>query len=303
MSDPVIYITGATASGKSALAMRLANRLGGEIISVDSMQVYCGLNIGTAKPSAQEQNEIQHHLIDVAQLSEAFDAAQFVSLAQQALKLIWKRGRVPIFCGGTGLYFRALIEGLGESRPSDESLRDELALMPIESLVAELRIKDPEAAKQVDLKNPRRVLRAIEVIRLTGRPYSEQRIGWNNVDKAPQNLFCISRDVDVLNQRIHKRVDEMFNQGLVEETQTLIKKGLRNNRNACQALGYRQVLDLLDGKLDLENVVHQVKTKTRQCAKRQRSWFRNQMKCKFLEWPDEENLNSFSEQLLAKINL
>ena len=303
MSDPVIYITGATASGKSALAMRLANTLGGEIISVDSMQVYCGLNIGTAKPSAQEQNEIQHHLIDVAQLSEAFDAAQFVSLAQQALKLIWKRGRVPIFCGGTGLYFRALIEGLGESPPSDESLRDELALMPIESLVAELRIKDPEAAKQVDLKNPRRVLRAIEVIRLTGRPYSEQRIGWNNVDKAPQNLFCISRDVDVLNQRIHKRVDEMFNQGLVEETQTLIKKGLRNNRNACQALGYRQVLDLLDGKLDLENVVHQVKTKTRQFAKRQRSWFRNQMKCKFLEWSDEENLNSFSEQLLAKINL
>ena len=303
MSDPVIYITGATASGKSALAMRLANTLGGEIISVDSMQVYCGLNIGTAKPSSQEQNEIQHHLIDVAQLSEAFDAAQFVSLAQQALKLIWKRGRVPIFCGGTGLYFRALIEGLGESPPSDESLRDELALMPIESLVAELRIKDPEAAKQLDLKNPRRVLRAIEVIRLTGRPYSEQRIGWNNVDKAPQNLFCISREVDVLNQRIHKRVDERFNQGLVEETQTLIKKGLRNNRNACQALGYRQVLDLLDGKLDLENVVHQVKTKTRQFAKRQRSWFRNQMKCKFLEWPDEENLNSFSEQLLAKINL
>ena len=303
MSDPVIYITGATASGKSALAMRLANTLGGEIISVDSMQVYCGLNIGTAKPSAQEQNEIQHHLIDVAQLSEAFDAAQFVSLAQQALKLIWKRGRVPIFCGGTGLYFRALIEGLGESPPGDESLRDELAQMPIESLVTELSIKDPEAAKQVDLKNPRRVLRAIEVIRLTGRPYSEQRIGWNNVDKAPQNLFCISRDVDVLNQRIHKRVDEMFNQGLVEETQTLIKKGLRNNRNACQALGYRQVLDLLDGKLDLENVVHQVKTKTRQFAKRQRSWFRNQMKCKFLEWSDEENLNSFSEQLLAKINL
>ena len=303
MSDPVIYITGATASGKSALAMRLANTLGGEIISVDSMQVYCGLNIGTAKPSSQEQNEIQHHLIDVAQLSEAFDAAQFVSLAQQALKLIWKRGRVPIFCGGTGLYFRALIEGLGESPPGDESLRDELAQMPIESLVTELSIKDPEAAKQVDLKNSRRLLRAIEVIRLTGRPYSEQRIGWDNVDKAPQNLFCISREVDVLNQRIHKRVDEMFNQGLVEETQTLIKKGLRNNRNACQALGYRQVLDLLDGKLDLENVVQQVKTKTRQFAKRQRSWFRNQMKCKFLEWPDEENVNSFSEQLLAKINL
>ena len=302
MNSSAIYLTGATASGKSALAMHLAKRLGGEIISVDSMQVYCGLNIGTAKPNTEEQAEVQHHLIDVAKLSEAFDAAQFIRLAERASKSISSRGRIPIFCGGTGLYFRALMEGLGDSPPSDESLRNELSLMPLESLVMELKVKDPEAAKHIDLKNPRRVLRAIEVIRLTGRPYSDQRIGWENLDSAPQNLFCINREVDILNQRIHKRVDEMFDNGLVEETQILIKQGLRDNRNACQALGYRQVLDLLDGKLSLENVIDRVKTKTRQFAKRQRSWFRNQMKCEVLEWPDGENVNSCCERLLGRIS-
>ena len=302
MNGATIYLTGATASGKSALAMHLAKRLGGEIISVDSMQVYCGLNIGTAKPSAEEQAEVPHHLIDVAQLSEAFDAAQFVRLAKSASESISSRGRIPIFCGGTGLYFRALMEGLGNSPPSDELLRDELSLLPFESLVAELKIKDPKAAKQIDLKNPRRVLRAVEVIRLTGRPYSEQRIGWEKLKRAPENLFCINREVDVLNQRIHKRVDEMFSLGLIEETQILIKQGLRDNRNACQALGYRQVLDLLDGELSLESVVDKVKIKTRQFAKRQRSWFRNQMKCDLLDWPEDKNVDSFCELLIGRIN-
>ena len=302
MNGATIYLTGATASGKSALAMHLAKRLGGEIISVDSMQVYCGLNIGTAKPSAEEQAEVPHHLIDVAQLSEAFDAAQFVRLAKSASESISSRGRIPIFCGGTGLYFRALMEGLGNSPPSDELLRDELSLLPFESLVAELKIKDPKAAKQIDLKNPRRVLRAVEVIRLTGRPYSEQRIGWDKLKLAPENLFCINREVDVLNQRIHKRVDEMFSLGLIEETQILIKRGLRDNRNACQALGYRQVLDLLDGELSLESVIDKVKIKTRQFAKRQRSWFRNQMQCDLLDWPKDENVDSFCELLLGRIN-
>ena len=302
MNGATIYLTGATASGKSALAMHLAKRLGGEIISVDSMQVYCGLNIGTAKPSAEEQAEVPHHLIDVAQLSEAFDAAQFVRLAKSASESISSRGRIPIFCGGTGLYFRALMEGLGNSPPSDELLRDELSLLPFESLVAELKIKDPKAAKQIDLKNPRRVLRAVEVIRLTGRPYSEQRIGWEKLKRAPENLFCINREVDVLNQRIHKRVDEMFSLGLIEETQILIKQGLRDNRNACQALGYRQGLDLLDGELSLESVIDKVKIKTRQFAKRQRSWFRNQMQCDLLDWPEDENVDSFCELLLGRIN-
>ena len=302
MSGAAVYLTGATASGKSALALRLAKRLGGEIISVDSMQVYRGLDIGTAKPSAAEQAEVPHHLIDVAGLDEAFDAAQFVRLAKRAEEGILQRGCRPIFCGGTGLYFRAMIEGLGESPPGDEALRESLSALPLEELVAELTAKDPQAAEQVDLQNPRRVVRAVEVIRLTGRPYSEQRTGWNESSQTAKNFFCIQREVDELNQRIHSRVDAMFELGLVEETKRLAKRGLRENRNACQALGYRQVLSHIDGALGWEKTIQQVKTKTRQFAKRQRSWFRNQMICERLDWAGGEDADSICERLLGRIS-
>jgi tRNA dimethylallyltransferase len=302
VSSAAVYLTGATASGKSALALHLAKRMGGEIISVDSMQVYCGLDIGTAKPSAEEQAEVPHHLIDVATLDEAFDAAQFVRLAKRAEATVRARGNRPIFCGGTGLYFRALLEGLGESPPSDNALSETLAAMPLETLVDELKSRDPQAAAQVDLQNPRRVVRAVEVIRLTGRPYSEQRTGWNKTGQAAGNLFCVQRKVETLNQRIHARVDVMFEQGLVEETKHLAKLGLRENRNARQALGYRQVLELLDGSLGLENMIELVKTKTRQFAKRQRSWFRNQMTCETVEWAAGEPVDACCDRLLGRIS-
>ena len=302
MSGAAVYLTGATASGKSALALSLAKRLGGEIVSVDSMQVYRGLDIGTAKPSAAERAEVSHHLVDVAGLDEAFDAAQFVRLAKRAESEIRERGNRPIFCGGTGLYFRALLEGLGESPPGDESLRELLTAMPMEELVAELTAKDPQAAEQVDLQNPRRVVRAVEVIRLTGRPYSAQRTGWDESRQVAENFFCVQREVDELNGRIHSRVDAMFEQGLVEETKRLAKHGLRENRNACQALGYRQVLDHLDGALGLEETVEQVKIKTRQFAKRQRSWFRNQMTCERVDWVAGEDADVCCERLIGRIS-
>ena len=302
MRGEAVYLTGATASGKSALALRLAKRLGGEIISVDSMQVYRGLDIGTAKPSAAEQVEVPHHLIDVAGLDEAFDAAQFVRLAKQTQEGIVQRGCRPIFCGGTGLYFRAMIEGLGESPPGDEALRESLTALPLKELVSELTAKDPQAAEQVDLQNPRRVVRAVEVIRLTGRPYSEQRTGWNESSQTAENFFCVQREVDELNQRIHSRVDAMFELGLVEETKRLAKRGLRENRNACQALGYRQVLSHIDGTLGFEETIQQVKTKTRQFAKRQRSWFRNQMTCERVDWVAGEDADAFCERLLGRIS-
>ncbi|HJO54375.1 MAG TPA: tRNA (adenosine(37)-N6)-dimethylallyltransferase MiaA, partial [Verrucomicrobiota bacterium] len=221
MSATAIYLTGATASGKSALALRLAKRLGGEIISVDSMQVYRGLDIGTAKPSAAEQAGVPHHLIDVAGLDEPFDAAQFVRLAKQAEAAIRSRDARPIFCGGTGLYFRALFDGLGESPPGDEPLRDELEAAPLDGLLAELATKDPAAFESIDRQNRRRVVRAVEVIRLTGQSYSSQRSGWDALGQAPGNLFCITREGDDLTARIHERVDTMFALGLVAETQGL----------------------------------------------------------------------------------
>ncbi|MDP6795053.1 MAG: tRNA (adenosine(37)-N6)-dimethylallyltransferase MiaA [Verrucomicrobiota bacterium] len=301
MSTASVYLAGATASGKSALAMRLAKRLGGEIISVDSMQVYRGLDIGTAKPSAADQGEVRHYLIDVAGLDEPFDVAQFVCLAKRAEEEVRSRGARPIFCGGTGLYFRALFDGLGESPPGDESLRAELEAAPLESLLDELAARDPAAFESVDRQNRRRVVRAVEVIRLTGRTYSSQRTGWAGPSQAPENLFCVTHDPGDLAKRIHSRVDAMFERGLIAETERLAKRGLRDNRPARQALGYRQALEHLDGGPGVAETVELVKSRTRQFAKRQRTWFRNQMDCQLLEWPTGKAEEACCERLLGML--
>jgi tRNA dimethylallyltransferase len=170
-----VLIAGPTAVGKSEIALRLAEQLGGEIISADSMQVYRGLDLGTAKPSPADRARVPHHLIDILDLTESFDAAQFARRAHCAVAEIQSRGRVPFLCGGTGLYFRAFLEGLGEAPPADPRLRAELEALPLATLLAELRERDPAAYEKIDKKNPRRVIRAVEVIRLTGKPFSEQQ--------------------------------------------------------------------------------------------------------------------------------
>ena len=180
-----IFLAGPTAVGKSEIALRLAETIGGEIISVDSMQVYRGLDLGTAKPTPAERARVAHHLIDVVGLTEAFDAARFVTLAGAAVEDIQSRGRVPVFCGGTGLYFKAFREGLGAAPPSDAALRAELEAAPLETLLGELRELDPVTYERIDRQNPRRVIRAVEVIRLTGRPFSAQRANWPPASRLP----------------------------------------------------------------------------------------------------------------------
>ena len=179
------FLAGPTAVGKSAIALALAEKIGGEIISVDSMQVYRGLDLGTAKPTADEQKKIPHHLIDVCDLSAAFDAAQFVRHAQAAVGEIILRGKTPIFCGGTGLYFKAYLEGLGEAPATNAALRAELEATPLAALLAELHERDPECWEKIDRQNPRRVVRAVEVIRRTGKKFSEQRARWGERPREP----------------------------------------------------------------------------------------------------------------------
>jgi tRNA dimethylallyltransferase len=271
-----VFLAGPTAVGKSAIALALAEQLGGEIITVDSMQVYRGLDIGTAKPTAAERRRVPHHLLDVCDLNESFDAAQFIHLAEKAVAEIRSRGRVPIFCGGTGLYFRAFLEGLGEAPAANPALRAEFEKMPFATLLRELRERDPAAYEKIDKQNPRRVIRAVEVIRLTGKPFSAQRAEWKNQNSKPQtgNCFCLTRSAGDLHQRIDARVDEMFNRGLVEETRELLKHGLAENKFAMQAIGYRQVVEHLQGERDLADTIELVKSRTRQFAKRQLTWFR-----------------------------
>ena len=294
-----IFLAGPTAVGKSAIALALAEKIGGEIISADSMQVYRGLDIGTAKPSAAERTRVPHHLIDVCDLHEAFDAALFIRLAEKAMAEIQARGRVPVFCGGTGLYFKAFISGLGEAPATDPTLRAELEAAPFEALLHELRERDPVAYEKIDKQNPRRVVRAVEVIRLTGKKISEQRAEWKTESgkRKAEKFFCFTRPAEDLHQRINARVDDMFRRGLVTETEQLLKRGLAENKFAMQAIGYRQVVEHLRGEHTLAETVEQVKTRTRQFAKRQLTWFRRHGNCQWMELQSDET----AEDILTKL--
>ena len=297
-----VLLAGPTAVGKSAVALALAEMLGGEIISVDSMQVYRGLDLGTAKPSAAERARVPHHLLDVVALSEAFDAAQFVRLATAAVAEIQARGRVPIFCGGTGLYFKAWLEGLGEAPPSDARVRAELEATPLSELLVELEQRDPLTYARIDRQNPRRVIRAVEVIRLTGKPFSAQRANWNPEVRSQKSevIFCFSREPADLRARIETRVDTMFAAGLVDETRALLSLGLQQNRNAMQALGYRQVVAHLAGERGLAETIALVKTKTWQFARRQGTWFRSQLSVERVPLAADADATSVARGLLDR---
>jgi tRNA dimethylallyltransferase len=237
------------------------------------------MDIGTAKPSNLDRARVPHRLIDVADITVEFNAAQFVVLARQAVEEIRQRGRVPVLCGGTGLYFKAFFQGLGQAPPGNAALRAELERMPLPELLTELAESDPETYQRIDRQNPRRVIRAMEVIRLTGKAYSLQRAVWSSESGLMRDalIFGLERDPVELHQRIESRVEAMFNQGLVDETRALIHAGLASNRTALQALGYRQVTDYLEGIRSLPETIALVKVRTRQFAKRQMTWFRRQL--------------------------
>jgi len=294
-----IFLAGPTAVGKSEIALLLAEKIGGEIISVDSMQVYRGLDIGTAKPSAAERARVPHHLIDVVELTEPFDAAKFVELANRAVAEIQSRNHTPIFCGGTGLYFKAFLDGLGAAPPSDAKLRAELEAAPLADLLRELEQQDPTTFSWIDRQNPRRVIRAVEVIRLTGKPFSAQRAGWESKVQSPRSkvLFVLTRSVEDLNARIDAWVDEMFARGLVDETRRLLDHGLEQNQTAMQAIGYRQVVEHLRGERSLAETIELVKSKTRQFAKRQGTWFRKHANARWIEWRPESSAASIAANI------
>ena len=267
------------------------------------MQVYRGLDIGTAKPSPAERARAPHHLIDICDLTENFDAAQFIRLAQKAVEEIQSRRHVPIFCGGTGLYFKAFLSGLGEAPATNPELRAELEAASFESLLKELKERDPAAYEKIDKQNPRRVIRAVEVIRLTGKKFSEQRAEWKLKVQSPKskNFFAFTRQSADLHASINARVDAMFARGLVDETRGLLTRGLEQNKTAMQAIGYRQVVEHLRGERPLAETIELIKSRTRQFAKRQLTWFRRQLDPGMeLNWqlPDE-SLEKCAQKIAA----
>lgn len=272
----LIVLSGPTASGKSALAIHLARILPLEIVNADSLQVYRGMDIGTAKPSARERLEIPHHLIDVADPDEDFNAGRFVEQAEIAIRGIRDRGRFPLVAGGTGMYIRALLRGL-DPLPSDSGIRAVLARRWREEggagLFAELAVIDPDSAKAIHPSDRVRVLRALEIAGITGTSPSRLKRRWTNVEDKFRILFiALSMDRERLYRRIDARVDDMFRKGLVDEVRGLLSAGFGPGHKPMNALGYRHVLSHFSGAISLTQAAVELKRDTRRYAKRQMTW-------------------------------
>ena len=274
----VLAIVGPTAVGKTALSLEVAKAIGAEVVSIDSGQIYRGMDIGTAKPSPTELQVVPHHMIDVFEPSRSVSVSEFRDLARKAIGDIQSRGRTPLLVGGSGLYFRAVVDPLefpgtdAEVRARVQKHADEEGP---EELHARLSVMDPEAAERIDPQNVRRTVRALEVIELTGRRFSEFRVAWDQYESIYSiRVAGLTLPKDELNRRINSRVDALMAAGLLDELKALGKRGLRKSITAVQALGYAQLIDHLDGKCSLEEAVDQIKRGTRRFARRQLSWFK-----------------------------
>lgn len=275
MTLPIILILGPTAGGKTRLAIDLANAIGGECLCADSMQVYRGMDIGTAKPTPEEQAEVPHHLLDIADPAEAgFTVDTWLSRAQDTIELVRSLGRYPIVVGGTNLYVKALLYGLFEGPEPDAELRRQLQSMDEDQLRARLKQVDPQAAERIHRNDRKRTIRAIEVFEQTGKPLSEHQSQWEaGSPRDDARIIGIEYPVEQINQRINTRVRQMIAAGLVDEVRQLHEADLLGPQ-AREALGYKQIIEHLQGRCSLEEAIEQIKIRTRRYAKQQRTWLR-----------------------------
>ncbi len=271
----VVAIVGPTASGKSALGLELAQRLGGEIVNADAFQVYRGMDIGTAKPTAQERARVVHHLLDIVDVREDLSVAQFQEVGRRALADLAARGVPAVVVGGSGLYVRALLDDL-RFPGSDPQIRArwvrELERRGAAALHAELAERDPEAAAHILPSNGRRLVRALEVIELTGQPFVAQ-LPPDGPGLVAHLSIGLGIERDVLDERIARRVDRMLADGLADEVRDLLSRGLREGRTAGRALGYPQAIDLVEGRLTQAKARESIVLGTRRFARRQQRWF------------------------------
>lgn len=280
----IIVIAGPTASGKSALAMSLAETIGGEIVSSDSMQVYRGMDIGTAKPTKEDRLLIPHHLIDTRDITDSFNVVDFYYEARQACQMILERDNIPIVVGGSGFYLHTLLYGPPSGPPSIPEVRnaieEEMEKLGADVLFERLQCDDPQYAKTITKNDKQKIVRALEIMTLTGKKVS--KLSWKGRRKAMNydfHCWFLHRPRDVLYKRIEERCDKMLEAGFIDEVKRLDKEGVRGNSSAVQAIGYRQALDYLKTNqtdADYQHFVNEFKKSSRQYAKRQFTWFRKE---------------------------
>jgi tRNA dimethylallyltransferase len=286
------FLSGATAAGKTQVGLELAERLGAEIISLDSMALYRGMDIGTAKPTAAQRARVPHHLLDILDPTEEFSVSQYLAAAEAKVNEIRARGREPLFVGGTPLYLKTLLRGIFEGPPADWEFRraveEEAQRVGVAELHKRLEQVDPVAASKLHPHDKRRIVRALEVYRVTGQPISHLQLQFDEGRPAAQRrVFVLQWPRDVLHRRIEARVNGMFAAGLVDEVKRLLKHYGGLGRTASQAVGYREVIEHLDGKTDLDETVRRVGARTRQFARRQETWFRSLSECRFTPMEEE----------------
>lgn len=297
----IVLLAGPTAAGKTSLSIELAKRLSGEIVNADSMQVYRHMDIGTAKPSPAERSAIAHHLLDVTNPDEPFDAAKYLETARPVIEKIHARGNVPIVVGGTGLYMKVLTRGICSGPPSDPEIKESLSQaeksVGLPALYDELSRVDPDAASRIHPNDRQRIHRALEVFHLTGVPISSyQKTHRFEETVLPAVKVFVFRERDELYARINNRVDEMIAQGFVEEVRRLLNMGYGPDLKPMQSLGYRQISLYLLGGLSMEEAIHQMKRETRRYAKRQLTWFRGDPEFRWFPVRDFESILKWIEE-------
>lgn len=282
MKKPLVILTGPTAVGKTDLSLALAKRIGGEIVSADSMQVYKGMDIGTAKIKKSEMEGIPHHLIDILSPKEDFNIVKFKKLANEAMDEIYKKGHIPIITGGTGFYIQSVLYDIDfkendENREIRRALEKEAEDFGPHALHSKLSQVDLEASQQIHENNVKKVIRALEFYQLTGEKISDHN-KQEREKESPYNFayFVLSRPREILYKRIDQRVDQMMEEGLIEEVERLYKEGLDKSFVSMQGLGYKEILSYLFGECTLEEAVYILKRDTRHFAKRQLTWFRRE---------------------------
>lgn len=298
---PVIAFGGPTASGKSSLAMMLAEFIPIEIINFDSMQVYRGMDIGTAKPDEGEQEMVPHHLLDLRDPDEPFSVGQYVPLFRETVMDIAGRGRLPVAVGGTGLYLRGALGGLFEGPQHDDELREEMRSSENNDpgiLYRMLEERDPETAARTKPRDMVRIIRALEVFELTGMPISELHREHSFTDRPfDAAIYCLNPEREMLYRWIEERVEEMMEHGLLEEIEGLRSKGYGRDLTSMKALGYRELMAHLDGETSLEEAVDLIKRNTRRYAKRQITWFKGEEEVRWLEYSHPDELPGFAQQI------
>jgi len=298
-------IAGATATGKTAVALELAKKIGGEIISADSMQVYRGMNIGTAKPTIEEMAGIPHHLIDVVNPDEAFSVAQFQKMAQCAIEEIYRRGNVPILAGGTGFYINAVLYGANfpENNEHEEELRVQFTALAQEKgadfLHKKLTELDSAYAQTVHANNVKRVARALAYCEASGKLFSE----YNRIQKEKKPLFnaefyVLSTEREILYERINARTNTMFKAGLIDEVQNLLEKGYHKGLAAMQGIGYKETVQIICGEVSRKDAIDAIQQATRNYAKRQETWFKNQTSNASIINTEENSTKEIAEKIM-----